>query len=110
MKDSVRKPPAPGTTGILSSDVSRTPSDAKKSGNKVHFKTAARVAQMGLSKKKSKVKKKWDQTKIVDQSLLIEKSSFQPIFKLGSKILFGLVLFGVVLLTTSIRKTFDIGL
>lgn len=62
----------------------------------------------GEEKKKSKVKKKWDQTKIVDQSLLIEKSSFQPIFKLGSKILFGLVLFGVVLLTTSIRKTFDI--
>ena len=64
----------------------------------------------GEEKKKSKVKKKWDQTKIVDQSLLIEKSSFQPIFKLGSKILFGLVLFGVVLLTTSIRKTFDIWL
>ena len=53
-------------------------------------------------------KKKWDQTKIVDESLLIEKSSFQPIFKLGSKILFGLLLFAMVLLTTSLRKKFDI--
>ena len=55
-------------------------------------------------------KKKWDQTKIVDESLLIEKSSFQPIFKLGSKILFGLLLFAMVLLTTSIRKKFDTNL
>ena len=47
--DSIREPPAPGTTGILSSDVSRTPSDAKKPGKSVNFKTAARVVQMGLS-------------------------------------------------------------
>jgi len=60
----------------------------------------------GEEKKKTRAKKKWDQTKIVDESLLVEKSSFQPIFKLGSKILFGLILFGAVLLTTSIRKKF----
>ena len=53
-----------------------------------------------------KDKKKWDRTKIVDDSLLIEKSSFQPLFKLGSKILFGLLLFAMILLTTSIRKKF----
>ena len=47
--DSVREPPAAGTTGILSSDVSRTPSDAKKPGKTVNFKTAARAVQMGLS-------------------------------------------------------------
>ena len=47
--DSIREPPAPGTTGILSSDVSRTPSDAKKPGKSVNFKTAARVVQMGVS-------------------------------------------------------------
>ena len=62
----------------------------------------------GERKNSKKEKKKWDQTKIVDESLLIEKSSFQPIFKLGSKILFGIILFGAVLLTTSIRKSFDI--
>ena len=42
-RESVREPPAPGTTGILSSNVSRTPSDPKKT---VNFKTAARIVQM----------------------------------------------------------------
>ena len=65
------------------------------------------MIETGEEKKKTRAKKKWDQTKIVDESLLVEKSSFQPIFKLGSKILFGLILFGAVLLTTSIRKKFN---
>ena len=42
-RESVREPPALGTTSILSSDVSRTPSDAKKT---VNFKTAARIDQI----------------------------------------------------------------
>ena len=42
-RDSVREAPTPGITSILSSEVSRTPSDPKKT---VNFKTAARIVQM----------------------------------------------------------------
>ena len=45
--------------------------------------------------------RKWDSTKIVDDSLLIERSSFPPVLKLFSKILFGILLSSIVLIATS---------
>ena len=57
-----------------------------------------------LGEARHKAERKWDSTKVVDDSLLIERSSFPPILKLGSKILFGLLLGAAVLITTSIRN------
>ena len=57
-----------------------------------------------MPEKRDKEDRNWDGTKIVDESLLLEKSSFEPVFKLLSKMIFGFILFGVVLLTSVIRN------
>ena len=54
--------------------------------------------------KKSKEKPEWDSTKIVDNSLLVEKSPFAPVFKFFSKILFGILLSAIVFLATTLSQ------
>ena len=52
--ESIREQPVPGTKGILSSDLSRNSSDAKKPEKSVYFKTAARKVQNALSMRSGK--------------------------------------------------------
>jgi len=91
----------------------------KNTGRKVGFRAETSVHKGGLApeeevpqradenvqgSRKNKSDRDWDKAKVVDDSLLIEKSAFAPVLKLVSKILFGIILSVVVFFATSISQ------